>query len=157
MATSDRNRGQTTISLEERAEIEELFNLYAEALDCKQWHDLEVFFSEDATADFPIDQHCANRAEIIDFIKAALATEEIVTHHMFGNLSVTVDGDSVRASVRMRAYHGGVGPREGLFEESLGSFECRLRRTPAGWRCSYLKENIFVMLGSPAVFQPPST
>jgi len=143
--------------MDDRVAITELFNLYSDALDDKQWNRLENFFSEDATADFPIDQFCKNRVEIIDFIKQALATEEIVTHHMFGNISATFNGDLAEFSIRMRAYHGGVGPREGLFEESLGSFNGRFVKTTVGWRCSYLKENIFVMLGSPDVFQLPES
>ena len=139
----------------DRAAIAELFNRYADALDTKQWQQLEQVFTEDASGDFPVDSHCHGRREIIDFIKTALATDEIVTHHMFGNFSVSFDGNSAKASVHMRAYHGGVGPREGLFEESLGSFTGRFLRTVQGWRCSYLREEIFVMLGTPDVFQPP--
>ena len=139
----------------DRIAIAELFNLYADALDAKQWQRLEEVFTEDATGDFPVDQACNSRTEIIEFIKAALATDEIVTHHMFGNFSVTFGEDSAHASVHMRAYHGGIGAREGLFEESLGSFEGRFVRTTEGWRCCYLKENIFVMLGSADVFQAP--
>ena len=107
---------KTGSSPTDRIAIAELFNLYADALDAKHWNRLEAFFSEDATADFPVEQFCGNRTEIIEFIKSALATEEIVTHHMFGNFSVTVGEESAQASVHMRAYHGGVGVREGLFE-----------------------------------------
>lgn len=139
----------------DRTALAELFNLYADALDSKQWPRLERFFTADATADFPVDTRCNNRREIVDFIKGALATDEIVTHHMFGNFSARFDGNTAEASVHMRAYHGGVGPRQGLFEESLGSFEGRFARTVDGWRCSYLRENIFIMLGSADVFNPP--
>ena len=138
----------------DRAAVADLFNLYADALDRKQWQRLEQVFTEDATGDFPVDTHCAGRREIIDFITAALATDEIVTHHMFGNFTVSFDGSTAEASVHMRAYHGGVGRRADLFEESLGAFRGQFTRTVDGWRCRYLKEEIFVMLGSADVFNP---
>lgn len=146
----------TDVEIAARIAMSELFNVYANALDSKQWLQLENFFTEDATADFPVEQFCNNRLEIIEFIKTALATDEIVTHHMFGDCAVKLkgaDGSSAEVEVRMRAYHGGVGAREGLFEESLGSFQGRFVKTLNGWRCSYIKENIFVMLGSPQVFE----
>lgn len=152
-----KSSGKTADRTEDHIAIAELFNLYADALDAKEWHLLESVFAEDATADFPVDQACLSRKEIISFIKAALATDEIVTHHMFGNLSVSFREDTAEASVRMRAHHAGVGPREGLYEESLGSFSCRFVRTANGWRCCHLREEIYVMLGSPEVFQATSS
>jgi ketosteroid isomerase-like protein len=142
-------------TLTDREAIAELFNRYADALDFKRWDLLEEVYTEDATGDFPPHFRLEGRAAIIDFVRTVLGTEEIATHHMWGNLSVSVDGDTAQAAVRMRAYHGGVGRREGLFEESLGTFSGRFRRTPSGWRCCQFEEQILVMLGGAEVFELP--
>ena len=76
-----------------------------------------------------------------------LGTREIVTQHMTGNFTVAFDGDTAEASVRMRNHHAGVGPRAGLFQESIGAFGGTFAHTATGWRCSHWYEDIWVNLG----------
>jgi len=47
-----------------------------------------------------------------------------------------------------------VGPRQGLFEESIGHYAGRFVRTAEGWRCCRWEEEIYVMLGDPSLFAP---
>ena len=137
----------------DRLAIAELFHLYCDALDDKDWDRLQDVFSEDAEADWLGDTFSHGRDEIIAFVKNALATDEIATHHMVSNLSVQLEGDRARAAVKMRAHHAGVGRRAGKFEESLGTFRGRFVRTPRGWRCCFFEERIGVMLGDAEVFE----
>jgi hypothetical protein len=138
--------------MEDRVEIAQLFNQYANALDYKQWALLEDIFTDDATADWPASGTSEGRTEIIAFIKRALETDEIVTHHMWGNFSAAIYGDTAEAVVHMRAHHVGVGCRIGKFKESLGTFRARLERTPSGWRFNFWEERILVALGSQDLF-----
>ncbi len=137
----------------DRWAISDVFTRYADALDSKRWAQLEDVFTEDAKADWPTNVTSGSCAEIIAFVEEFLGTDEIVTHHFIGSVTaVALDADRAEANAHMRAYHGGIGPRAGLFEESLGSFSGTLVRTPAGWRFTHFKERIFVMLGGPEVF-----
>lgn len=150
----------TADALADRIAIEELMNRFTDALDRKQWDLLDDFFVEDAVGEFksrdPRMQPMVitGRTNLIDFARGAIGSAEIVTQHLLGNFSATIDGDTAEASVRMRGYHAGVGPRQGLFEESIGHYAGRFARTSSGWRCTWWEEDIFIMLGDPALFAP---
>jgi ketosteroid isomerase-like protein len=137
----------------DRVAIAELFNRYMDALDRKDWDLLLDVFTEDATArvTFPFPgvpaQEFAGRDAIIGFASAMVGSSEIATQHLVGNFSATFDGDTAEAKVRMRNHHAGVGPRAGLFQESIGAFGGTFVRTAAGWRCSHWYEDIWVNLG----------
>ena len=147
-------------AMADRIAIEELINRFADALDQKQWDLLDDFFAEDAVGEFKARDArmqpmvITGRANLIDFAHAMIGSTEIVTQHLVANFSAQIDGDTAEARVRMRGYHAGVGPREGLFEESIGHYAGRFNRTPAGWRCTWWEEDIYIMLGDPALFAP---
>ena len=136
--------------------IGELFNRYCDAMDRKEWKLLDAVFTEDAVADWPTGERSEGRRQIVEFVRRFLGSDEIATHHMVGLPSVELEGDGAEVTVKMRAHHAGVGPREGKFEESLGTFGGRFVRTEQGWRCSRFEERILVMLGSEEVFAPSS-
>lgn len=144
----------------DRVELAELFNRFADALDRKEWALLDDFYTEDAVGEFksrdPRMQPMVitGRANLIDFARRMIGSSEIVTQHLLGNFSATIEGDTAEATARMRGYHAGIGPREGLFEESIGHYAGRFDRTPDGWRCRWFEENIYVMLGDPMLFAP---
>ena len=122
----------------DRVAIAELFNRYMDALDRKDWDLLRDVFTEDASArvTFPFPgvpaQEFQGRDAIVGFASAMVGSPEIVTQHMTGNFSVAFDGDTAEASVRMRNHHAGVGPRAGLFQESIGAFGGTFVRTVRG-------------------------
>ena len=88
------------------------------------------------------------------FAQQMIGSDEIATQHLLGNFSATIDGDSAFATVRMRNYHAGRGPRAGLHQESVGHYAGRFRRTSDGWRCNWWQEEIYIMLGDAALFTP---
>jgi SnoaL-like domain len=140
--------------------LADLFNLYADALDRKQWDLLDDFFADDAVGEFKARDPrmdtitIAGREGLVDFARRMIGSPEIVTQHLFGNFSARIDGDTAEASVRVRGYHAGVGPRQGLFEESIGHYAGSFGRTEHGWRCRRWEEEIYIMLGDPALFAP---
>ena len=144
----------------DRIAIEELVNRFSDALDQKRWEMLDDFFAEDAVGEFKArdvrmePMVITGRANLIDFARRMIGSAEIVTQHLLGNFSATIEGDTAEAKVRMRGYHAGIGPREGLFEESIGHYAGRFQRTPVGWRCTRWEESIDIMLGDPALFAP---
>lgn len=143
-----------------RAELAELFNRYADALDTKQWDLLEGFYADDAVGEFRMDAESPplvlnGAAAILGFARQMIGSPEIVTHHMLGNFSATVEGGTALAKVYMRNHHAGVGPRVGQFQESLGTFSGRFTRTDDGWLCTWWEERIFHHLGDGAELFAP--
>jgi hypothetical protein len=137
--------------LVDRQAITDLFNRYVDALDYKRWSDLDEMFEPDATASWFENQWSQNsRAEIVKFIRSWV--EEVKTHHILGNYTATVNGDTAEGSCRVRAHHAGVGDRSHLFEETLGVFSARLVRRGNGWRIVHFGEELMVMLGTFEVF-----
>jgi hypothetical protein len=153
-------RSHLTETIPDRIVLAELFNRYADALDSKRWDLLDGFFADDAVGEFRMDRHADpfvidGGAAIAGFAQQMVGSPEVVTHHMLGNFSATIDGDTASAKVHMRNHHAGVGPRAGLFQESLGSFSGRFRRAGDGWVCTWWEEWIFVNLGDgEALFAP---
>jgi hypothetical protein len=153
-------RADLTETTADRVALAEMFNLYADALDAKQWDMLDGFYSDDAIGEFRIapDQPpivLNGGKAIVGFAAAMIGSPEVVTHHFLGNFSATIEGDTAEAKVYMRGYHGGIGPREGNFQESLGTFSGRFERVAEGWRCTYWEERIFLSLGDGAALFAP--
>lgn len=143
----------------DRIALNEMFNRYADALDRKEWELLDGFYTEDAVGEFKdrdglMNFEVAGGANIVAFARQMIGSPEIVTQHLLGNFSATIDGDTAYATARMRGYHHGVGPRAGLSEESIGHYAGRFSRTTDGWRCHWWEEEIYIMLGDPALFAP---
>jgi predicted enzyme related to lactoylglutathione lyase len=149
-----------TSPVEDHIAISELFNRFADALDRKEWNLLEDFYADNAVGEFksrdPRMQPIviSGRENLIDFARRMIGSPEIVTQHLLGNFSARIEGGAAEATARMRGYHAGVGPRQGLFEESIGHYAGRFERTPDGWRCRWWEEDIYIMLGDPRLFAP---
>jgi hypothetical protein len=143
-----------------RVELAERFNRYSDALDRKEWELLDGFFADDAVGEFVIDTSqppmvLQGAPAIVAFARAMIGSPEIVTHHMLGNFSASIDGDRAEAKVYMRNHHAGVGPRAGQFQESLGTFSGRFERAGDGWVCTWWEERIFHNLGDGAELFAP--
>jgi hypothetical protein len=143
--------------VDDRIVINEMFNRYSEALDRKEWGLLDGFFADDAVGEFSsqdgsMDFEITGGPAIVEFARRMIGSPDIVTQHLMANFSAAIDGDTATASTKMRAYHHGIGPREGLFEESIGHYAGRFRRTPTGWECTWWEERIYIMLGDPMLF-----
>jgi hypothetical protein len=139
------------VRIEDRIEILDLFNKYADALDFKDWDALNELFTPEVKSDWFGQYQIDRRDQVIGFIRD-LVGRVGRTHHMITNFRVSFDGDSAEANVRVKAYHVGAGDKADLFEESLGTFNATAVRTGDGWRFSRFGEALFVMLGTQEVF-----
>jgi hypothetical protein len=143
----------------DRIALHERFNRFADALDRKQFDLLDGFFTDDAVGEFKdragtMDFEITGAENIVGFARKVIGSDEIATQHLMGNFSATIDGDAAFATVRMRNYHHGVGPRAGLSQESVGHYAGRFRRTGEGWQAYWWQEEIYVNLGDAALFAP---
>jgi hypothetical protein len=142
------------VPITDRLDVYDLFVRYADALDYRRWEILDDVFTEAVTSVWPTGGRFSGRAELVAHIQEHFAGIG-PTHHLMGNYSVRAEGDALLASVRMRCYHAGAGERSDAFEESLGTFDGRARRTADGWRFEHFSEDIFVVLGCYDVFGLP--
>jgi hypothetical protein len=143
----------------DRIALQERFNRFADALDRKQFDLLDGFFTDDAVGEFKdragtMDFEITGAKNIVGFARKMIGSDEIATQHLMGNFSATIEGDAAFATVRMRNYHHGVGPRAGLSQESVGHYAGRFRRTGEGWQAYWWQEEIYVNLGDAALFAP---
>jgi ketosteroid isomerase-like protein len=143
----------------DRIALQERFNRFADALDRKQFDLLDGFFTDDAVGEFKdragtMDFEITGAENIVGFARKMIGSDEIATQHLMGNFSATIDGDAAFATVRMRNYHHGVGPRAGLSQESVGHYAGRFRRTGEGWQAYWWQEEIYINLGDAALFAP---
>jgi hypothetical protein len=137
---------------QDRAEVFDVLNRYAEAADRRDWSLYDQVFTPDATADYGVSK-LAGRQAIVDLIRNSLGGCG-PTQHLLGNHTAQVDGDEAHASCRVRAFHRGTGDHSAETYELLGTYYHELVRTADGWRTRQLRMDIAVELGRRDVLQP---
>lgn len=117
-----------------RAQIDDLLDAYALAIDRRDWHLLETLFAEDADLDYSSSggPH-GRRDEVLDWLQASLP-EVTLTQHILSNRRITVIGDTAEA--RTELFNPLLFRSEGQTQLVLlgGVYEDRLQRTEAGWQ-----------------------
>jgi hypothetical protein len=133
--------------LVDRAAVGDVVRRYFELVDLKDWTRFDEVLTEDTAARWSADRVVRGRAALVEATRHMIGSEEIVTFHHVAGLSPVVDGDHASVTARVRAMHYGLGPRQGLFYESLAVQPTELVRTPDGWRISAHEWQILVRLG----------
>jgi hypothetical protein len=150
MATDD-----PIATVADRLAVTDVVLRYFELVDLKAWDRMHEVFTEHTTARWTADVVVQGRDKIVDAARHMVGSDEIVTYHHVAAMTPVIDGDTAEVTVRARAMHYGVGPRDGKFYESLGIQPTRLVRTPEGWRISHHEWQIAVKLGDmPDLFAP---
>jgi hypothetical protein len=131
MGVMGRGTGMTDAE-QDRAEIYDLFNRYADAVAGRQWTLLDEVFTEDVTTKWPGSAEIEGRAALVRRIRDVI--ERTFEIHVLGNYTATIDGDVAEVSVRVRVH--GIGARDPsrLPRKFLGFFRATLVRTRKGWR-----------------------
>jgi ketosteroid isomerase-like protein len=131
----------------DRLAVTDLIVRYFAAVDAKDWGAMDDVFTDDTTTRWRPDSLVEGRDKIIGALQHMIGSDEVVTYHHVASMAPVVHGDTAEVTVRVRAMHHGVGPREGKFYESLGIQPTELVRTPDGWRISHHEWKIAVMFG----------
>jgi ketosteroid isomerase-like protein len=132
----------------DRLAVQDVVRRYFELVDTKAWDDFDEVLTEDTTARWTADNVMSGRDALVAATRHMVGGDEIVTYHHVATMSPSVEGDTAEVTVRVRAMHHGLGPRQGKFYESLAVQPTRLIRTADGWRISHHEWNITVKLGS---------
>jgi 3-phenylpropionate/cinnamic acid dioxygenase small subunit len=139
---------------EDKAEIIELLNLYAFALDARQWDLFDRIFSHDIVAEFgPAGTAWTDIVEFKKGFEAFHATLDSHQHTMMGPL-VQVDGDTAHAFsygnwllIREAAAGGPTWTGTGWYDDELA-------RTVDGWRITHRVCKLQGWSGNPLVPEP---
>ena len=126
----------TAITLEtllERAAIQSVLDLYATALDNRDWAALDEVFAAEASTHYEGMGHFDGRDAIVRFISQVL-NQCGSTQHLLGNYRIEIDGDTATAKCYLAAIHAGIGDYQGQTQTVWGEYRDRLVKTPAGWR-----------------------
>jgi ketosteroid isomerase-like protein len=140
-------RPEDLTALADRAAINDVVLRYFELIDQKAWDRFDEVFTEDTTARWTAEVVVQGRDRIVDAARHMIGSDEIVTYHHVAAMAPVVDGDTAEVTVRARAMHSGLGPREGKSYESFGVQPTCLVRTADGWRISHHEWRIIVKQG----------
>jgi ketosteroid isomerase-like protein len=132
----------------DRLAVQDVVRRYFELVDTKAWDSFDEVVTEDTTARWTPDSVLAGREAVVGATRRMIGGDEVVTYHHVATMSPVIAGDTAEVTVRVRAMHYGLGPRDGKFYESLAVQPTSLVRTDAGWRIRHHEWNISVKLGS---------
>lgn len=124
---------------------------YTHALDAGDWAALEECFTPDATTDYgEFGGGNANRAEVVDTCRTAMAPIQASQHLVF-NVSIEVDGDEATSVCYLSGLNAAKGTPGGDECTVYGTYRDRLVRTPDGWRIAHRALEIVWFAGNPMV------
>ena len=134
------------MSSDDRAQITEVLDRYAEALDLRRWELLETVFAPEIAFDSG-EWMVRGRPEVIAQIRTYLDGCG-PTQHLLGNYRVALDGDRARSRVYVRAFHACKDRSDPRVYEMGGDYADELRRTSAGWRSVKRSLRVLFELGT---------
>ena len=134
-------------TLVDRAEITDLLNSYARAVDRQDWDLFRSVFTPDASIDYTqVGGIAGNLDEVVGFLSKVMAMFE-TTQHLISNIDITVDGDE--AGVVAMVYNP-LKLADSPVWATGGWYHHELVRTPEGWRSRSLVEEASWFHGIPA-------
>ena len=131
--------------------VERLFFQYADALNFRRLEILSEIFAEDIITDWLGKSSQTGRADAIAYISRALEGVKS-SHHLFGNIVVSVKGDEASASGRARAFYVGLSDREEDFVDTMVTYSIEAAQTQGCWKIRRFSEALHIMRGNPAIF-----
>lgn len=126
---------QALRAIQDRMEIEELLNLYAEMVDRREWTKMDRIFALEATIDYTSTGGKSGPfRETLAWLDRALESWPL-NLHVVSNIILEIDGDEARSRCYYHAPMGRVTPDGGQFVITNGGrYLDRLHRTADGWR-----------------------
>jgi 3-phenylpropionate/cinnamic acid dioxygenase small subunit len=133
--------------MSDRAAIVAVLTNYATGLDARDWELWRSVFLDEVIFDLSSWNGVPPRPLVTDRVVAAQArifAELAETQHFFTNHQITIDGDTARAQMHMRAEHWLADPGiEGTDRYTMfGYYDDRLVRTDDGWKIAEMQLNV---------------
>jgi hypothetical protein len=152
-ATQRRGDGMDFLQYaKDKHEIEQVYMLYCDLIDHKQFDGMTGVFTADAVGDYsagPSKNIVHGVAPLIKSMHANLGAGSNCgpTHHNVVNFRVSVEGDKAEARVHYYAVHRGLNAYEGQLYSMWGEYHDFLIRTPEGWRVDKRFYTVFLTEG----------
>ena len=131
---------------DDRAEVTAVLDRYAEALDGRRWELLEDVFAPEIEFDSG-EWVVRGRPDVIAQVRSYLEGCG-PTQHLLGNHRVTLEGDTARTRVYVRAFHACKDRSDPRTYEMGGEYADELQRTPSGWRSVRRSLRVLFELGT---------
>ena len=148
------------LTLQDRAEIDDLLARYGFALDLREWDDLRSVFAADAEIDYSMStQQHAGIDEIVEFFRRTASRVAATQHLMHTSLVWPTGPDTAEGRTHVTAHHTAYGvaapvPPESTFTVT-GTYTDRYVRTADGWRIRYRRNTLLTRAGDPGILTPP--
>ncbi len=131
MTTDSSSLAAAVKSLVDRAAIEDVITTLFYCVDTKDFDGAAALFTDDGQIVLPFASYPAS--ELVDTSERIFAPYQ-ATHHMIGNVAITIDGDTARSRHYLRATHIPDATDPARHADVGGWYDWHYRRTPAGWR-----------------------
>jgi ketosteroid isomerase-like protein len=130
--------------LVDRAQIAELLVHYASCIDARDWTGLQGTYTEDG-----VMQHgtVSVGREAVPELSEKILTGCESSHHLVGDPSIVVEGDTARSHSHYFATHVAEGTT--VRRQGGGWYDCELRRTDAGWKFTRVRSTTAWRTGEP--------
>lgn len=134
--------------IEDRFEIQDLMNAYAQMVDGRDWERMDEVFAPGATLDYcSTGGKAGPYLETLEWLDRALDPWPL-NLHFITNLSVELDGDRARSRCYFHAPMGRAGDDGSqLVITNAGYYDDELVRTKHGWRIAARHCEQTIMIG----------
>lgn len=137
----------------EYEQIRGVLNNYARACDQRDWPLFTEVFTADVTFHYGGEYSAVGSDKLMKMIRHSLGGCG-PTQHLLGNFSIVINGDQATCSCYVRAFHVGLGDRQGEVYEALGEYQDKLVKKTGVWKISERKFRFIYELGSREVLRP---
>ncbi len=131
MPNSSSSLADSVNLLLDRAAIEDLITTVLRCIDSRDFQGVADRFTEDAEIVLPFASYPVS--ELVERSEKIFAPFE-ATHHMVGNIAITIDGDRAQSRQYIRATHVPDSSAADRHADVGGWYDWQYRRTPSGWR-----------------------
>ncbi len=128
----------------DRADIAECLVHYARCIDRRDWAGLQESYAEEG-----VMQHgeVSVRREDVPELSERILAGCASSHHLVGDPSVIIEGDSARTHSHYIATHVSAGTT--VKRQGGGWYDCELRRTETGWKFTRVRSTTAWRTGEP--------
>ena len=132
----------------DEAELRNLIQTLARALDEKDFDALSALYTEDGSIELGGQIHRGRQA-LIDAPQRALGGNYEATYHHMGQIYVDVDGDEATTLAYIVAYHIPKTAEPMKHQDGGGKLYADARRTEDGWRFTRVRLDVLFLQGDP--------
>ena len=130
--------------LVDRAQIAECLVNYAGCIDRRDWAGLQAAYAEDGLmrhGDVSVPR------DAVPELSERILTGVTSSHHLVGDPSILIDGDTATTHSHYIATHIADGTT--VKRQAVGWYDCELRRTDQGWKFTRVRSSSAWRTGEP--------